>query len=221
MNSRSGARHSRRRTRRLGGVGVSLVFAAAAFLAIPGGASASIQPTCAGKLGLNKHTTAGVNGVQYSFKCNTDFQAFALTSSKKIDYFTPDPTVLEPSGDPSPSDHFSCEGAFPGWGFGCPGAGTHRNSVEGIFATINQPCSPPVRAWVSITYQNLDSHDAPFTSQSHPFALKVPAGCTASSRSRTEPIAVTELTGTRKRAEKPVNSRNASNPRTEGGTHAQ
>ncbi len=182
MNSRRGARQRGRRTRYLG-VGISLVVAGAALLAIPGGASASIQPTCRGKLGLNKNTEAGPFGVTYSFKCDTNAQAFALVSTKRMDYFTPELTVLEPSGDPSSSDKFNCEGPFPGDGFGCPGAYTAGNTVKGIFATVQAPCNPKVRAWVTITYQNFDSHDAPFTSQSHPFALKVPAGCSKPSKS--------------------------------------
>ncbi len=177
MNSRRGARQRGRRTRYLGGIGISLVVAGAALLAIPGGASAAIQPNCTGKLGLNKKTEVGPHGVTYSFKCDTDFQAFSLTSSKQMDYFRTDPDVIQPDGNPSPSDHFSCEGPFPGYGFGCPGAGTAGNSVKGLFATVKAPCNPAVRAWVSITFQNLDSHDAPFTSQSHPFPLKRPAGC--------------------------------------------
>ncbi len=141
MNSRSGARRSGRRKRYLGG-GISLALAAAALLAIPGGASASIQPNCSGKLGLNKRTEAGPHGVSYAFKCDTDIQAFSLTSSKKLDYFLPELTVLEPSGDPSASDKFNCEGPFPGDGFGCPGAGTAGNTITGLFATIKGACDP-------------------------------------------------------------------------------
>lgn len=160
--------------------------AGAALLAIPGGASAAVQPNCSGKLGLNKNTPAGPHGVTYSFKCDRDFQAYAIVSSKKLDYFTPDPVVFEPGGDPSSSDKFACEGPIPGDGFGCPGVGTAGNSVVGMFATVKGACDPAVRAWVTVTFQDENAAEppVPFTSQTHPFALKRPAGCPKASTSQ-------------------------------------
>jgi hypothetical protein len=176
VNSRRGARRSGRRTRYLGGFGLSLV-ACAAFLAIPGGASAAIQPNCSGKLGLNKKTSIGPHGATYQFKCDTDAQGYSLGFSKKIDYFQPDPDVLQPDGEVSPDNAFECSGPFPGYGIGCPGKYTAGNTVSGLVATVKAPCNPSVQAFVSIVFQNFDKNDQPFTSVTHPFQLRSPAGC--------------------------------------------
>jgi hypothetical protein len=148
------------------------VAACAAFLAIPGGASA-VAPDCSGKLGLNKNSGGGKYGVDYTFGCKVptvvndkaDIQAFALVTSRRIDYFRPDPDVFQPDGEVSATDAFSCEGPFPGPGFGCPGAMAAGNKVKGTFATDTAPCRhlerrgagnvvvPAVQAWVTVTFQ--------------------------------------------------------------------
>jgi hypothetical protein len=175
-----GARLSGRRTRYLGGAGLSLLLVVAAFVAIlggTGGATASIQPNCAGKLGLDKNTFAGPRGVTYEFKCNVDIQAFSVTSTKRMDYFRPNADSFLPDGEAAAEDKFDCGGPFPGWGFGCAGQGTAGNTVSSEFATIKPPCNPAVRVWVSITFQNLNAAEEPITDQTHPFALKSPGGC--------------------------------------------
>ena len=158
MNSSRGARHGGRRVGRLGAL--SLVVVAAAFVAAPSGASAS-SVTCGGKLRLNNHTPAGPHGVSYNLSCSEDIQAYSIVSTKQLDYFTVDPVVIQPNGKPSSTDHFSCEGPFPGPGFGCPGAMTAGNHVRGLFGTVPRPCSPAVRAWATVTTQQLDSAGNP------------------------------------------------------------
>jgi len=208
VNSRRGARQSGRRARYLGGA--SLVAACAAFLAIPGGASAT-APTCSGKLTLDRNGDAGKYGVDYSFGCKVptiqndkaDIQAMGLVASRRLDYFQPDPTVFQPNGDPSASDALNCEGPIPGPGFGCPGAMTAGNHVVGQIATLgSSPCRhlerrgagnvviPAVQAWVTVTFQDhkndLDPNTPPtyYTSQSHPYNLGKPRGCPANKRLR-------------------------------------
>ncbi len=142
MNSRRGAPRSARRARWL--VAASVVGACAAFLAIPGGASAA-SVTCSGKLTLNKNGPAGPRGVNWNTTCNEDIQSLSLTVDKKIDYFTPDPVIFAPNGTPAQDgSRLDCEGDIPGWGFGCPGYVTAGNKVKGSFATIQPPCNPPV-----------------------------------------------------------------------------
>jgi len=174
VDSREGARHGGRRARYLGALSVAAV--GVAFLVVPGGASAS-SVNCSGKLRLNNHGVGGPFGVNYTLKCSEDIQSYSIVSSKKLDYFTPDPVVYKPSGSPSDTDHFSCEGPFPGPGFGCPGAMTAGNYVKGSFATDSRPCYPAVRAWAVVTTQQLDSTGAPFETSSPPFRLDGPTGC--------------------------------------------
>jgi hypothetical protein len=175
VDSRRRARQSGRRARYLGAA--SLVIALAAFVAIPGGASAS-SVTCGGKLKLDKTGFAGPHGVDYAVKCDEDIQAYSVIVSKRIDYFQPDPTPFMPNGTPSSTDHFSCEGPIPGDGFGCPGAMTAGNTVKGQFATIAGACNPTVFAWVTVTTQQLTSTGTPFETSSQPYRLTKPKGCT-------------------------------------------
>jgi hypothetical protein len=180
VNSWRGARHGGRRLGHLGAL--SLVAVAAAFLVAPGGASAS-SVDCSGNVRLNNHGVGGPFGLNYTLKCSEDIQAYSVVSTKKLDYFTVDPVVYTPSGQPSDTDHFACEGPFPGPGFGCPGAMTAGNHVKGSFATAVRPCSPAVRAWATVTTQQLDSAGTPFETSSAPFRLDGPTGCKAASSS--------------------------------------
>jgi hypothetical protein len=174
VDSREGARHGGRRARYLGALSVAAV--GVAFFAVPGGASAS-SVNCSGNLRLNNHGAGGPYGINYTLKCSEDIQAYSIVSTKKLDYFTPDPLVLQPNGNPSATDHFNCEGPIPGPGFGCPGAMTAGNHVKASFATVPRPCYPAVRAWATVTTQQLDSHGVPFETSSQPFRLQGPDGC--------------------------------------------
>ena len=179
MNSSGRARPSGRRARYIGAL--SVIAACAAFLAIPSGASA-VSVNCGGKLFLNRTADAGPNGVRYVLQCNEDILGYSLTSSKKTDYFTPDPTVFLPSGEPS-DDHFSCEGMIPGDGVGCTGTMAKGSHVNGWIATQGPRCNPAVKGWVTVITTQLDSHDEPFIATSHPFPLKGPDGCPTASAS--------------------------------------
>lgn len=170
---------SRRPCRRRGATylgAISLAVASAALLAIPAGASAS-SVTCGGTLRLQADSDAGPRGVRYSVKCTEDVLAYSIHTSKKIDYFTPDPVVHMPDGEPAEEDHFSCEGPIPGPGFGCPGAMTAGNRVEGWFGTVPPRCNPTIQAWATVTTQQLDSGGDPFITISQPFRLQPPKSC--------------------------------------------
>ena len=180
MNSSGRARPSGRRARYIGAL--SVIAACAAFLAIPSGASA-VSVNCGGKLFLNRTADAGPRGVRYVVQCNENILGYSLTSSKKTDYFTPDPTVYMPDGEPSADDHFSCEGQIPGDGTGCIGSMTAKNHVIGWIATQGPRCNPTVKGWVTVVTTQLDSHDEPYTAISHPFPLKGPDGCPTASAS--------------------------------------
>jgi hypothetical protein len=170
---------SRRRCRGRGATylgAASLVAACAALLVIPAGASASTV-NCNGKLNLDPSADAGPRGVKYSVKCTEDVKAFSMHVSKRIDYFSPDPTVFGTDGEPSDSDRFNCEGPIPGPGFGCPGAMTAGNKVVGHFATQESRCSPTVQAWVTVVTEQLTASGSPFITVSHPIRLQPPRGC--------------------------------------------
>jgi hypothetical protein len=182
VSASRGVPNSGRRARYLGAL--SLVAACAALLAIPGGASASTVH-CTGDLLLGSKSDAGVRGVRYRVKCSEDVLAFSIHTSHRIDYFTPDPVVLKPNGDPSDDDRFVCEGPIPGPGFGCPGAMTAGNRVVGWFSTVGSRCNPIIRAWVVVTTEQLSGSGTPFITSSHPFGLPPPAtGCPPSGQSR-------------------------------------
>ncbi len=143
-------------------------------LAIPGGASAS-SVNCSGKLALDNQSDAGPRGVRYHVKCSEDILAYSIHVSKKIDYFTPDPITLTPAGNPAETGKpFFCEGPIPGPGFGCPGEMTTGNRIVGSFGTSPARCNPTVRAWVTVTTEQLTASGSPFITISHPRALLEP-----------------------------------------------
>jgi hypothetical protein len=187
---------SRVRTR---AVRVCLVAATAAAcavaLSLPAGASASTV-TCSGRLAPD--TDSGIpvsNALDYSVKCDEDFSAFSMVYSKTIDYFSPAPDIFagsEPAGD----DSMSCEGDFPGQGFGCHGTVGAGHTVKGIVATEGRYCPRAkrrhhharrhrhgVRSWVTVTTTQLDKDGNPFTTSSQPFAISGPR-CGAKHRHR-------------------------------------
>ena len=175
MNVRRRALRSRRRATYLGAA--SLVAVCAAFLAIPGGASAS-SVNCSGKLFLDPGPESGPHGVRYYVKCSEEVLGVSIHVSKRIDHFVPDPVTLAPNGGPSETGKpFFCEGPIPGPGFGCPGVMTARDRVVGHFSTMPGTCYPAVRAWATVTTQQLDSKGNPFVTISHPFGLQPPDGC--------------------------------------------
>jgi hypothetical protein len=177
VNASRGVPQCGRRARYLGAL--SLVAACAAVFAIPGGASAS-SVTCGGQLSLERDSDSGPHGVRYHVRCTEKILGYSIHVSKKTDHFTTDPVVLQPNGDPAEDGKaFFCEGPIPGPGFGCPGEMSPPNRIVGSFSTVPARCNPAVRAWATVTTEQLTASGSPFITISHPFGLKPPEGCTS------------------------------------------
>ena len=154
----------------------------AAALAIPAGASASTV-TCGGNLALDQSGTTPVpNPVTYTIHCSEDMSAFSAVFSKGIDYFTPAPDIFD-GAEPSADDAMSCEGNFPGEGFGCHGSVGAGHTVVGAVGPEKNPCPSakrkhrgwkPLKAWLTATTTQLDKDGNPFTTSSQPFRLYGP-----------------------------------------------
>jgi hypothetical protein len=177
---------------RLRGVRGCLVAAAAAgacavALTIPAGASAS-SVVCSGKVARTSDSGVPVtHALNYTVSCSEDFSAMSMVFSKSIDYFSPAPDVFDGS-EPAPDDSMSCEGDFPGAGFGCNGSVGATHTVSGIAATERRPCpkwskrrhksrGTAVSTWVTVVTTELDKNGEPFQISSQPFRLQGP--CTA------------------------------------------
>lgn len=175
---------SRAKSRRGRGALVAAILAAGCLvgLSIPAGASASTV-TCGGNLAPDQDDTVPVpHSLKYSVHCSEDFSAFSMTFSKSISYFTPAPDIFD-GDEPSADDSMSCEGYFPGWGFGCHGSVGHGHTVVGVVGPEKNPCPSakrkhrgwrPIKSWMSVTTTQLDKDGNPFTTTSQPFHLYGP-----------------------------------------------
>ena len=154
----------------------------AAALAIPAGASASTV-SCGGHLALNPDSTVPItNPIDYTIRCSEDMSAYSVVFSKPIDYFSPAPDVFN-GDEPSADDAMSCEGDFPGSGFGCHGSVGSGHTVVGTVGPEKNPCPnakrrhrawKPLKAWLTVTTTQLDKDGNPFTTSSQPFRMYGP-----------------------------------------------
>ena len=170
--------------------------AAVAFGA-PAGAPGAEIPLCGGSLEIN-NDIPGIDppgGLSYKFDCNAAVVGYALLSSRQIDYFSTEVGVLDFASGEATAEQFSCEGAFPGSGFGCRGIANFGNFVVGEFAIGRDPCevaktkADKFKVWVAATIIQFDSvTKKPFTAVTQPFRLKGPKcdGSAATSKSKSK-----------------------------------
>lgn len=154
-----------------------------ALLALPAAAPAAEATQCGGKLEINNEIP-GIDppgGLSYKFDCNATVQGFALFSNRQVDYFSTEVLVLDYTTQEATSEQFSCEGSFPGTGFGCRGLSSYGNFIAGEFAISRDPCeqaeakSDRFKVWAAATVFQLDSVTGkPFTAVTHPFRLRGP-----------------------------------------------
>lgn len=181
--------------RRLRGVVASLAaIAGIAALALPSAATAAEAPQCGGKLEINNEIP-GIEppgGLTYKFDCNAQVLGYALFSNRQVDYFSTEVLVLDYTTGEATPEQFSCEGSFPGAGFGCRGLANFGNFASGEFAIGRDPCqkarakSDKFKVWVAATITQFDSVTGkPFTAVTHPFRLRGPACKTKHARKET------------------------------------
>jgi hypothetical protein len=167
--------------------GFIVSIAALAALLLPGAASANDTVLCGGK--LTKATVATVeHPLEYAFHCrgsNPDasgtITSFSIAVNRRIDYFSPDTVGYDQSGEAT-DEAFSCQGAVPGWGFGCSGGDgmVAGHTMTGTFAPIKQACAlsqgSKLMAWVSVTStQTNHVKGTTYTDNSGPFRLQGPS----------------------------------------------
>jgi hypothetical protein len=152
-------------------------------LSLPAMASAAEAPICGGSLKLNDEIP-GIDppgGLSYEFNCNAQVLGFALLSNRQVDYFGTEVLVLDAASGEATPEQFSCEGPFPGSGFGCRGVANFGNTISGEFAIGRDPCqaakakSDKFKVWAAATVTEFDSVTSkPFTAVTHPFRLRGP-----------------------------------------------
>jgi hypothetical protein len=163
-------------------------------LALPSAAMAAEPPKCGGTLAINDEIP-GIDppgGLSYKFDCNATVLGFALLSNREVDYFSTEVLVLDYTTGEATPEQFSCEGPFPGHGFGCRGTANFGNFISGEFAISRDPClrakakSDKFKVWVAATVTEYDSVTSkPFTAVTHPFRLKGPSCQTKQARKET------------------------------------
>ena len=113
-----------RRTR----IAIAALAAAGCVSALPAGATAAEAPICGGNLEINNEIP-GIEppgGLSYKFNCNAQVIGYAVVSNRQVDYFGTEVLVLDANSGEATPEQFSCEGPFPGSGFGCRRAGQFR-----------------------------------------------------------------------------------------------
>ncbi len=180
---------SRRRLR----VAFASLMAAAgiAAFALPAAATAAEAPQCGGRLEINDEIP-GIDppgGLSYKFDCNATVLGYAIFSNRQVDYFSTEVLVLDYTTGEATSEQFSCEGSFPGAGFGCRGVSNFGNFMAGEFAIGRDPCQKAkaktdrFKVWAAATVTQLDSVTGkPFTAVTHPFRLRGPVCNTKQAR---------------------------------------
>jgi hypothetical protein len=173
---------------------LATVAGSAVALGAPAGAPAADVPLCGGSLEIN-NDIPGIDppgGLSYKFDCNATVIGYALLSSRQVDYFGTEVGVLDFTTGEATAEQFSCEGSFPGSGFGCRGTANFGNFIGGEFAIGRDPCevakskADKFKVWVAATITQFDSvTKKPFTAVTHPFRLKGPkcSGSATSSKS--------------------------------------
>jgi hypothetical protein len=90
--------------------------------------------------------------MDYAFFCSEEIKGFSVVSNMSLTEFGVTADVLDPaSKNPVPGQEMSCEGSFPGDGFGCAGKAETPNLIGGTFSTEEQPCAAGksvLRTWV-------------------------------------------------------------------------
>lgn len=163
-------------------------------LALPSAATAAEPPKCGGSLEVNDEIP-GIDppgGLSYKFDCNATVLGYALLSNRMVDYFGTEVLVLDYTTGEATSEQFSCEGPFPGTGFGCRGTANFGNFISGEFAISRDPCqkarakSDKFKVWVAATVLETDSvTNKTFTAVTHPFRLRGPSCQTKNARKET------------------------------------
>jgi hypothetical protein len=106
---------------------------------------------------------------------------YAVISSRQVDYFGTEVLVLDATSGEATPEQFSCEGPFPGAGFGCRGTANFGNTVSGEFAIGRDPCetaktkADKFKVWFVATVVQYDSVTGkPFNAVTQPFRFKAP-----------------------------------------------
>lgn len=161
---------------------------------LPATAGAADVTLCGGSLEVD-NDIPGIEppgGLKYKFDCNATVIGYSLISNRQVDYFSTEVTVLDYTTGEATSEQFSCEGPFPGWGFGCRGVSNFGNFMTGELAISRDPCertkskADKLRIWIVATVVQPDSvTNKLFTVVTHPFRLKGPV-CKETNNTRKE-----------------------------------
>jgi hypothetical protein len=180
-------------------VGLALAAATVAVLVIPGTASAS-KVQCAGKIAKDADQAGSKTAAAYSFLCDKPVLGYTVTFNKSIGLFDTEVLPTVTSTGVASGELVSCEGDFPGAGFGCtaqssscPGASSPYtectgdvdvgNTVASTFETTKPYCdkkrtkSGPLTASLIVSTIEFTAAGKSFVNSSQPFKLSNTLGC--------------------------------------------
>jgi hypothetical protein len=179
-------------------VGLALAAATVAVLVIPGTASAS-KVQCAGKIAKDTEQAGSKTAAAYSFLCDKPVLGYTLTFNKSVDLFDPEVLPTVTSTGAASGELVSCEGDFPGFGFGCTAQSSScpsnaaytectgdvdvGNTVASTFETAKPLCDKkrtkagPLTASLIVSTIEFTAAGKSFVNSSQPFRLGNTLGC--------------------------------------------
>jgi hypothetical protein len=172
--------------------------AAVAVLAIPGTASAA-KVNCAGKITKDADQAGSKTAAAYSFLCDRPVLGFTISFNRQIGLFDPEVLPIVTSTGAASGELVSCEGDFPGSGFGCtaqssscPSSAAYTectgdvdigNTVASTFETTKPYCDKkrtkygPLTASLVVSTIEFTAAGKSFVQSSQPFKLGNTLGC--------------------------------------------
>lgn len=117
--------------------------------------------------------------VAYKFACNGPITGYQIAPQLSDTGFDTSPVVTDKTGAGVPTDSFTCNGDFPGYGINCVGAYTgDYNTVSGSFTIAEKLCAEPrVDALLTVVYATADAKGKVTQAISGPYDLGRPHGC--------------------------------------------
>jgi hypothetical protein len=118
--------------------------------------------------------------VQYVFACGGPITGYQIQPQTGDTGFATDVAVFDLQNNPVTTDSFTCNGAFPGWGFNCVGkyTGNAYAKITGTFSIATKLCDEPrVDPLLTVVYATADSKGVVTQAISGPYDLGRPRGC--------------------------------------------
>lgn len=132
-------------------------------------------------------------GVRYVIQCDGTITGYSIATApeRRVLGVETEVAVLDGNRNVVPTDSFSCNGTFPGYGINCvsPPGGDYRtpgNFIEGTFFVNRDICKGPARLdpLLTVSYATTNSKGLVVQSMAGPFDLYFGKDCAAPPKGR-------------------------------------